>query len=111
VAINIVGLCLEYYNAPAYYEQVLAIMNIVFVVVFILEAILKIIGYGWNYYFKFSQNRFDFSLVVVSLFGFFEAYIPLNMTILRIVRGTRILRVFKSLHAIVDLLYVLISSL
>jgi hypothetical protein len=48
---------------------------------------------------------------VVSLLGFFEAYIPLNMTILRIVRGTRILRVFKSLHAIVDLIYVLVSSL
>jgi hypothetical protein len=46
VGINIVGLCMEYYNAPAAYEKLLAVMNIVFVVVFIIEAILKIIGYG-----------------------------------------------------------------
>jgi hypothetical protein len=46
VGINIVGLCMEYYNAPAPYEKLLAVMNIVFVVVFIIEAILKIIGYG-----------------------------------------------------------------
>lgn len=50
-------------------------------------------------------------MVAVSLVGFFEGYIPLNMTILRIVRGTRILRVFKSLHEIAELIFVLYTAL
>jgi len=42
--------------------------------------------------------------------GFFQALIPVNMTALRIVRGSRILRVFKSLHEIAELLSILYKS-
>jgi len=111
VTLNIIGLCVEYYNAPEWYDEMLGVMNVVFVVIFLLEAVLKIIGYGRRFYFMFNQNKFDFFLVVISLLGFFKAYIPLNMTILRVVRGVRILRVFKSLTFIVELLHVLYSAL
>ena len=69
-----------------------------FVAIFMLEAITKIIGLGGLYYFSFDQNKFDFALVIISIFGLIENFIRINVTALRVSRGARILRVFKSLH-------------
>lgn len=65
-----------------------------------MEAAIKMIGTGLIYYFKVSQNIFDFFLVVTSILGLFENLVPINLTAMRAVRATRILRVFKSLRSI-----------
>jgi hypothetical protein len=75
-------------------------MNVVFVVVFLIEAIIKIVGVGPSHYFRELKNQFDFFLVFVSIFGLFEGLIPINITAMRVIRGARILRVFKSLQEI-----------
>jgi hypothetical protein len=54
VALNILCLCIEYYNAPDWYNKMLGIFNIIFVVIFMIEAVLKIIGYGRVQYFRFN---------------------------------------------------------
>ena len=41
--------------------------NIIFTIVFTAESVLKIIGYGRSY-FENSWNKFDFFVVVMSLF-------------------------------------------
>ena len=41
--------------------------NIIFTIVFTAESVLKIIGYGKSY-FEHSWNKFDFFVVVMSLF-------------------------------------------
>ena len=43
--------------------------NYVFTIVFIIEAILKLIAYGTTY-FKTGWNRFDFFVVSASIFDF-----------------------------------------
>jgi hypothetical protein len=48
VGINTIGLCIEYHNAPIWYQQMLEIANTIFVVIFTVEALFKIIGYGFR---------------------------------------------------------------
>ena len=43
--------------------------NVIFTIVFTSESILKIIGYGKSY-FENSWNKFDFFVVVMSLFDY-----------------------------------------
>jgi hypothetical protein len=49
--------------------------------------------------------------VIVSVLGFFEAFLPFNVTVLRLLRGTRILRLFKQLNDLADLIYSLYDTL
>ena len=86
-------------------------MNAVFVMVFLIEGVVKVIGLGFKIYFSSPQNLFDFFLVFVSLLGLFENFIPINITAMRVIRGARILRVFKSLHEIQIILVTLYNSL
>ena len=53
---------------------------------------------------------FDFFLVVVSMLGLFDGLIPINITAMRVIRGARILRVFKSLHEIQVIIMTLYTS-
>lgn len=75
-----------------------------------MEATVKLTGLGPKMYFTISQNIFDFSLVVVSFLGLFQELIPINVTAMRVIRGTRILRIFKSLHELSELLNTLAQS-
>lgn len=79
-------------------------------VCFALEALAKIIGLGVSSYFRYEQNQFDFCLVIVSFFGMFQQLLPLNVTLLRVIRGFRILRVFKSLRELGELIITLKKS-
>ena len=48
---------------------------------------------------------------MLSILGLLNFWIPLNVTAFRVIRGTRILRIFKSLHELADLLKTLYSSI
>jgi hypothetical protein len=111
VAINLFFLSIEYHGAADWYIQGLEYANLVFVGIFALEAVAKILACGFAFYFSVDQNKFDFSLVVISLLGLLESVIPLNLTALRVVRGTRVLRIFKSLHILNELLTSMYLSL
>jgi hypothetical protein len=49
-------LCIEYYGSPKWYNVMLKVFNDIFVVLFALEAIIKVIGFGVVRYFEKSQN-------------------------------------------------------
>jgi len=111
VAINMFFLCIEFHGAPDWYIEILEYANIVFVVIFTAEAFMKITACGFSFYLTIDQNKFDFFLVVISLLGLLDTIIPLNLTALRVVRGTRVLRIFKSLHVLNELLTSMYLSL
>jgi hypothetical protein len=89
--------------------------NTVFSIIFIIEAILKIIAFG-DTYFVANWNKFDFFVVSASLFDFVIEFgwidmeggqglliLPKIARILRVLRVTRILRLAgkaKSLQSI-----------
>lgn len=52
IGLNTLVLLMYYDGASDRYDSTLNTLNIIFVFIFTLEAILKIIGHGINYYFK-----------------------------------------------------------
>jgi hypothetical protein len=111
VSFNILQMCMEYDSPPKWYRDTLEWTEFVFVMIFLFEAFIKIVGMGFKMYFLQLQNNFDFFLVIVSLFGLLESFISINITAMRVVRGIRILRLFKSLKDIARLLNHLYESL
>ena len=87
---------MEYYGAPADYLNVLVMFNYVFVGIFTVEAILKLLGLGPRYYFYIDWNKFDFAIVVISLLAESPYLDNFNLTALRIIRVARLLRMIKA---------------
>ena len=50
IILNTVILCLDYYGSSKTYRDVINKFNIVFVAIFALEAVLKIVSYDLRYY-------------------------------------------------------------
>ncbi|XRB09621.1 voltage-gated cation channel [Pycnococcus provasolii] len=75
-------------------EMVLGITNFAFNGVFMLEAVLKLIGLGWEQYQRSSWNRFDLFLIVVNLPEFFIT-VGAGLTVFRIFRIGRLFRLLK----------------
>ena len=105
-------MCVDHYGASEDLMLVLDTSNLVFVFIFTLEAVLKLIGLGATYYFYIDWNKFDFAVVIMSLismgdFGF-------NLTALRIIRVARLLRMIKSskeLQALLKTLYLAMNNI
>lgn len=69
-------------------------MNYIFTGIFIVEAIIKLLGLGKNY-FKDGWNVFDFIIVVSSII-FLHPYFRKSKSTITVMRAFRVGRVFKS---------------
>ena len=67
IALNTVVLCMDFYGSPKAYKDVINWANNVFVIIFTIEASLKLLGQGPRYYFHENWSRFDFLIVILSL--------------------------------------------
>ncbi|XP_049427418.1 voltage-dependent T-type calcium channel subunit alpha-1I-like [Epinephelus fuscoguttatus] len=100
---NLLTMSMEHYNQPQYLEEILKYCNYVFTVVFVIEAILKLIAFGLRRFFKERWNQLDLAIVLLSIMGItleeieMNASLPINPTIIRIMRVLRITRVLKLL--------------
>merc|ERR1712070_706947 len=87
--------------------DVLDVFNYVFGLIFILEAILKILGFGFKDYLKDGWNRFDFFLVCASIFSFAVFQLGVNLSfnpsVLRILRAARAARIVKLVKSLTGL--------
>lgn len=111
IVLNTILLCMDYYDAPYTYKKILEIGNIIFVTIFTIEAALKMIGYGFKYYFLENWNRFDFVIVILSLVALDESLFSFKVNALRIIRVARLLRMVKASKGIRHLLKTLWLSL
>jgi hypothetical protein len=103
VLLNVVSLLISYYDMSLAYENALDLSNYIFVGLFVLEAIVKILVLGSKAYFTDYWNLFDFIVVAGSLIDITVAdYI--QITFLRVFRVARLAKFFKSgsLRAIFD---------
>lgn len=67
-----------------------------FVVLFLLEAIVKLIVYKPKKYFTNNWNRFDFIIVLVSIPSLFMAFLPIpDTSSLLLLRAFRLARLFR----------------
>lgn len=97
---NTIVLAIKWYIMPDWVVKVIEIINYVFMVIFTLEAVLKITAMRGNY-FKDSWNIFDFTVVVLTavILGITWLGVGGNLgvtsTILRSLRIGRIFRLVK----------------
>lgn len=119
VLLNIVIIAMDYYNQPEEYAFVLSVLNNVFVLLFLLEATVKILAYRLNYFASW-WNRFDFLLALLGLVGFILSLtgndqLEKSFGLLRVIRIfrriLRILRLFKQLRKVRVLIETLWYSL
>ncbi|KAJ8345184.1 hypothetical protein SKAU_G00293770 [Synaphobranchus kaupii] len=103
IAINVVTMSMEHYNQPQYLEEALKYCNYGFTITFVLEALLKLVAFGFTRFLKDRWNQLDLAIVGLSIMGITleeiesSAALPINPTIIRIMRVLRIARVLKLL--------------
>ena len=102
ICLNTLVLTLNWYMQPLYYEMPFEIINMVFMVTFTLEAVIKLYALRRDYFLE-SWNCFDFFIVVLTLIilvlsntGVTEDIGAIS-TILRTLRICRVFRIVKRL--------------
>jgi len=92
-------------------ENMLEIVDYIFVGIFVVEFLLKITGLGPKYYWADSWNRFDFIIVVVSVISIDSKFLFFNATVLRSLRIARLFRMIKVSKGLRKLFHTLLTSL
>jgi hypothetical protein len=135
---SIVTMAMPYYGEPDAYTEGLVIVDFVWNGVFISEMILKFFGLGFVQYFSTcvaseprggfftlrsprltllsyrNWNRFDFSIVLVSIFDMAASGsvdIGIDVKILRVMRVARMLRLVRHNKPLLNLFMALFTSL
>uniref|UniRef100_A0A674CIT5 Calcium voltage-gated channel subunit alpha1 Ia n=1 Tax=Salmo trutta TaxID=8032 RepID=A0A674CIT5_SALTR len=98
ICINVITMSLEHYSQPRSLDLVLKYCNYFFTSTFVLETLLKLTAFGFRRFFKDRWNQLDLAIVLLSVMGItleeidYSASLPINPTIIRIMRVLRIAR-------------------
>ncbi|KAA0162398.1 hypothetical protein FNF28_04736 [Cafeteria roenbergensis] len=91
---NALTMCMQFYGMDAVYAAVLDGLNTAFLVIFGIEAVLKLSGLGIEVYWRSLWNRFDFIVFIASVIGvFFDA--GAGASVIRVLRIARIIRIAR----------------
>ncbi|XP_075386549.1 sodium channel protein type 9 subunit alpha isoform X3 [Tenrec ecaudatus] len=117
ICLNMVTMMVEKEGQSLYMTDVLYWINVVFIILFTGECVLKLISLR-HYYFTVGWNIFDFVVVILSIVGMWLADIiekyfvsPTLFRVIRLARIGRILRLIKGAKGIRTLLFALMMSL
>lgn len=106
ICCNTVTLASEYYEQVEWLTDVQSILNYFFTVVFAMEMIIKMIGFGLRKYAADNFNLFDAVIVIISII---EMILPDSNSGLSVLRAFRLLRIFKIIKSW-DSLRILLST-
>uniref|UniRef100_A0A4W3HRE9 Sodium channel protein n=1 Tax=Callorhinchus milii TaxID=7868 RepID=A0A4W3HRE9_CALMI len=117
ICLNMVTMMVETDLQSKETDNILYLINVIFIVLFTTECVLKLIALRY-YYFTLGWNVFDFVVVILSVIGMFLADLidkyfvsPTLFRVIRLARIGRILRLIKSAKGIRTLLFALMMSL
>ncbi|KAI5609746.1 sodium channel protein type 4 subunit alpha A isoform X1 [Silurus asotus] len=117
ICLNMVTMMVETDDQSTEKENVLYLINLVFIVVFTGECVLKMFALR-QYFFTVGWNVFDFIVVILSVAGLMlsdiiEKYFvsPTLFRVIRLARIGRVLRLIKGAKGIRTLLFALMMSL
>ncbi|ELW47112.1 Sodium channel protein type 3 subunit alpha [Tupaia chinensis] len=117
ICLNMVTMMVETDDQSKYMTLILSRINLVFIILFTGEFVLKLISLRY-YYFTIGWNIFDFVVVILSIVGMFLAELiekyfvsPTLFRVIRLARIGRILRLIKGAKGIRTLLFALMMSL
>ncbi|KAF5893920.1 sodium channel protein type 4 subunit alpha B-like isoform X2, partial [Clarias magur] len=94
IILNVVFMAMEHYPMTEQLEQDLSLGNLVFLGVYTVEMILKIIAMDPYHYFQVGWNRFDSFVVITGLLEIFLADVE-GLSVLRVFRLMRICKLGK----------------
>ena len=92
ILINTLFLASEHYDPPVWLVKLSEIANLFFTVVFLIEMIMKLTGFGCKKYLQDNFNIFDAFIVTMS---YVELFMPGDASSLSVLRAFRLLRIFK----------------
>lgn len=95
VFLNTSCVAVEHYGQPLWLTDFLFYAEYVFLVLFIFEMCLKMYALGVRTYFDSSFNKFDFFVVMGSIFEVVWSYYKEGSFGLSVLRALRLLRIFK----------------
>ncbi|XP_062342064.1 sodium channel protein type 4 subunit alpha B isoform X2 [Osmerus eperlanus] len=117
ICLNMVTMMVETDDQSEEKEEILFLINLVFIIVFTTECMLKIIALR-HHYFSIGWNIFDFVVVILSITGIMladliEKYFvsPTLFRVIRLARIGRVLRLIRGAKGIRTLLFALMMSL
>ncbi|GAB5575700.1 sodium channel protein type 3 subunit alpha isoform X1 [Prionailurus iriomotensis] len=112
ICLNMVTMMVETDDQSKYMTLVLSRINLVFIILFTGEFVLKLVSLRY-YYFTIGWNIFDFVVVILSIVASIEKYFvsPTLFRVIRLARIGRILRLIKGAKGIRTLLFALMMSL
>lgn len=122
IVMNMITLAIDYEGSEDQFTNVILKLNYFFTSIFIVECLLKLIAHSPAGYFNNSWNRFDFFVVIASIFDVVitNTFIDSNVKflksfqifrILRVLRVTRVLRLFKTLKGLEKILQTIYWSM
>uniref|UniRef100_A0A8C1G700 Voltage-dependent T-type calcium channel subunit alpha n=1 Tax=Cyprinus carpio TaxID=7962 RepID=A0A8C1G700_CYPCA len=103
IGLNVITMSMEHYHQPKVLDEALKICNYIFTIIFVLESVFKLVAFGFRRFFKDRWNQLDLAIVLLSIMGItleeieVNASLPINPTIIRIMRVLRIARGLYSL--------------
>ncbi|OQR93148.1 Voltage-gated Ion Channel (VIC) Superfamily [Achlya hypogyna] len=116
IFLNVLTMCMDQYGDSLEFQNGLNICNYFFTGIFTVEAILKITAFGFAY-FEDSWNRFDFTIVNLTIVSIILPYVTKAVTlgsvitVVRVFRVGRALRLIKKAKTMKNLIDTLIVSL
>lgn len=115
IIVNAVFMAAQFFGQPHELTVTLEVMNRVFAALFTVEAVLKLLGLG-RQYFKDNWNVFDFSTTIGSLVGIVltittSSNVGSIATVVRTFRIARLLRLVRSWHGLRKLITTLLITL
>ncbi|XP_024936090.1 sodium channel protein para isoform X10 [Cephus cinctus] len=117
IGLNMLTMTLDHYQQSETFSNVLDYLNMIFIVIFTSECLMKIFALRYHY-FKEPWNLFDFVVVILSILGLvlsdiIEKYFvsPTLLRVVRVAKVGRVLRLVKGAKGIRTLLFALAMSL
>jgi hypothetical protein len=118
IILNTIILAIKWYGQPQIIDDIATNINLVFAVIFTVEAAVKLIAFG-SRYFKDSWNNFDLVIVIMTIVGLIlgsvsDIKLGSQTTIVRSFRIGRVFKLFrrnKSLKIIFQTLVVTLPAL
>uniref|UniRef100_A0A6Q2YPE6 Sodium channel protein type 4 subunit alpha B n=1 Tax=Esox lucius TaxID=8010 RepID=A0A6Q2YPE6_ESOLU len=117
ICLSLVTMMVETYDQSLEAEEILYWINFGFIIIFIIECIIKLIGLR-RFYFSDGLNIVDFLVIILSVVGIFlseiiEKYFfsPIIFRVIRLARIGRVLRLTRATKGIQSMLFALRMSL
>lgn len=110
IVLNLTGLAVEHYPHSETFGAVVAASNSIFLVIFTLELLFKVIAYGFKGYWHDQWNILDALVVTTSLAGRFLG-VKSGAEIGRVFRTMRVFLVFNRIQGLTELFSTLLAVL